>query len=625
MKSLFCRINLSEQVIQTENFKKSVLELSQYENISQDIILDKNKAFGHIEFHNNKTTIFNNDFYIILSDCRIDNKQELSDKLNIKTITEDELLIETFKKWDTDCPNYLLGDFAFLIWNKLSQEIFCARDHFGIKPLYYYFDDNTLIVSSEIKAILAQEDLTFTINEQYLADTLSIIKSEHDQTNYNEIKKLPPAHSIHLKNTHLEIKKYWELRTQKQLEQPDEEIISQFKELVFKSVQNRIHPEQNIGTELSGGLDSSSIAAIASSFTSIKSFSHILPDEFLGKIHPFKDEREFINQLCNYCKIEDSHFITSKTFGVFNVLNTHIRDFKYISQQSFSTFSDHLYNKANQEGVSVLLSGFGGDEVITSKSGNYLDELARSGKWKDLKIDLKESKLTKVQYFKSLFKYILKFKFTPIFQFITSLQSNKKWWEEKLQYLAINKDFSNKMNIIKRYYQYYLKINPQQLQERNIERITHPHVAQRLEYCNTSARKYGIEYRYPFINKQLIEFYLSMPPRLKARNGIKRFAIREAMKGILPETIRLRNDKSGATIPTVYMRFVKDQDKIEAFIQKAKTNPIITRYIDIKEFELWFKRTKNRSTQKEITANPGAFYSYLKLMLFIQKNPNLFE
>lgn len=620
MRSLFCRINFNQQAVDTKNFEHSVCELTQYDKISKDILISKNTAFGHVDFHTKETRIYSDDSFVVLSDSRLDDTIEAS---NSKINSTDELLIKSYEKWGVDCPNYLLGDFAFLIWDKSSQEIFCARDHFGVKPLYYYFDDKTIIISSEIKAIISQSDLSFSVNEQYLADTLSIIKSEHDQTIYNEIKKLPPAHSLHLKNNRLVIKKYWKLTTQKIREDSDEEIIRQFKELVFKSVQNRIQSVQNVGSELSGGLDSSSIAAVASKFINIKSFSHILPDEYLGKIHPFKDEREFIKQVNDFCKIKESHLVTSETPGIFDVLDNHITDSKHITQQSFGVFSDQLYSKAEKENISVLLSGFGGDEVITSKSGNYLEELVRIGKWDELKTDLKESNNGNYQYYKSLLKCILKFKFTAIYNILLWLKTDKVWWKEKFQHLALNNEFSDRMNIQTQYYKYYSRINPNLFQERNIEKITHPHVAQRLEYCNTTTRNYGIEYRYPFLDKRLIGFYLSLPPRLKARNGIKRYAIREAMKNMLPENIRLRNDKTGATIPTVQMRLLKDKQKIGDLIQKSKTNTPISKYIDIEKFESWYQDKVSEENSKNM--NPGAFYNYLKLMLFIEKNPNLFE
>lgn len=180
------------------------------------------------------------------------------------------------------------------------------------------------------------------------------------------------------------------------------------------------------------------------------------------------------------------------------------------------------------------------------------------------------------------------------------------------------------MKIKNRYFDYFKKESTFFLQQHNIERINHPHVSQRLEYSAITAKKYGIEYRYPFLDKRLIEFYLSMPTLLKARNGIVRYAIREAMKEILPESIRLRNDKSGTTIPSVFFRMINDTKLIELILDRAQNNSAITMRIDIEALRSWLNRLKNRSKEDKYI-NPSTFYNYIKLIYFIEQNPSLFE
>jgi asparagine synthase (glutamine-hydrolysing) len=204
------------------------------------------------------------------------------------------------------------------------------------------------------------------------------------------------------------------------------------------------------------------------------------------------------------------------------------------------------------------------------------------------------------------------------------LKPDKPWWRNKYKNLALNADYEKKLGVKKRYEEYYQSIARETLQDKNIERITHPHVSQRLEYCSIIARKYGIEYRYPLLDIRLIEFYLSIPPRLKARNGIGRYIIRRAMEGILPEKIQWRSDKSGATIPTVFMRMINDKDKLEELICNARQNEIIQKYINLDKYEQWFTKLCNRTKDHKFV-NPGAFYSYIKLILFIEKNPYLFK
>lgn len=622
MKSFLCRINFDKLEINQHIFNSGLDRLVVKDNLHKELKYYDSIEFGAVDFNKGESIIddSNSDF-IAIADCRIDNKKELLNTLQIRDkISDEALLIEAYKKWGDTCPDYLLGDFAFIIWNKKSKEFFGARDHLGLKSFYYYYDTNVLICSSEINAILTQTDLEFNLDEQYVADSISIVKSEKDRTMYNEIKKLPPASTLKFKDSELRIDAYWELQNQKTLDLSDDEIIIQFKSLLLDAVKCRVKNLESVGAELSGGLDSSSITSLANQFTKVKTFSHVLPDEQLGKIHPYQDERKFQEILVDFCKIDQRNLVYSDSIGLLETLESNVSDFDYLNQQNFSTFSDDLYEKAEGKGVCVLLSGFGGDEVVTSKASGYLSELARLGLWGELKADLKNQKLRRIIKNKRFFTYWFKFKAPRFYKFLSKLRNQKPWWLSKFENLTLNEDYAKKMKIEERYFSNYSKLEFNLINERCIERITHPHVSQRLEYCSQAAKKYGIEYRYPLLDKRLIEFYLSMPSHLKAQHGIGRLAIRKAMEGLLPKEIQWRNDKTGATIPTVYMRLLMDKDKIAEIIKRAKSNKAIQKYIDLEKYEQWY--TKQVVGEIE---NPGAFYNYLKLVLFIEKNPTRFK
>ncbi|MCB2194295.1 MAG: hypothetical protein KQH79_00450 [Bacteroidetes bacterium] len=625
MRSIFGRIHTDHTPLPINLFEQSLDQLSVLKDYIQEKVIAYDYALGQINFptHKEITTTEKSEL-ILLSDAVIYNKHELLRDLDIgdNEITSDELILKSYEEWGEKCVHHLIGDFAFTIWNKEAKELFCARDHLGVKPFHYYFEGNTFIFSSDIAAILAQKDLTFSIDQQQVADSLSIIKSEKERTTYNEIKSLPPGHSLTLKNGQIELKEYWRLQTKETVHKKDAEVIQEFTAILTEAVKCRVENQKSTGTELSGGIDSSSVAALASQFSKIKTFSHILPDSKLGKIFPHKDEREFIHMLTEHCNISDKHFITSEK-SLLDSLQDHLEYYQSLSQQNFGVFSDQLYEKAQQENVTVLLSGFGGDEVITSKASGYLYELAQNSNWQEIKVDLKNQYPKKISFTKSFLKLYIKSKLPGIYNFLRVLKPDKPWWKNKYKNLALNANYEQKLRIKKRYDAYYRAIARETLQEKNIERITHPHVSQRLEYCSLIARKYGIEYRYPLLDIRLIEFYLSVPPRLKARNGIGRYIIRRAMEGILPEKIQWRNDKSGATIPTVFMRMIHNKDQFEQLISSAKQNEIIKKYIDLDKLEQWFYNLSNR-TKDHKYVNPGAFYTYIKLILFIEKNPSLF-
>ena len=164
---------------------------------------------GFCKFYNNDLTI-DPDFTII-SDSSIYNDSDILKKLNIynSDLPDDQIILRAFMKWGKDCLNYLIGDFAFAIWNKKTKELFCARDHIGVKPFYYYIDSGKFVFSSEISGITEYHDVIPSIDDQYIADTISTIKSESYRTVYNNIRKIPPAHYLIIKEGEVEINQYY--------------------------------------------------------------------------------------------------------------------------------------------------------------------------------------------------------------------------------------------------------------------------------------------------------------------------------------------------------------------------------------------------------------------------------
>ena len=138
---------------------------------------------------------------VLSADARIDNRTELIHMLDFpdsssSIITDSELILGAYDKWGLQCPEKLLGDFAFAVWDRRRQMLFCARDHFGVKPFYYYRDDNSFIFASEIKALLCVSTVSHRLNEVRLAEYLSSMFDDTASTFYANILRLPPAHYL---------------------------------------------------------------------------------------------------------------------------------------------------------------------------------------------------------------------------------------------------------------------------------------------------------------------------------------------------------------------------------------------------------------------------------------------
>ncbi len=564
---------------------------------------------------------------MLTADCRIDNRDSLIEKTgnaSTKNITDIELIIKAYQKWGTGCVYHLTGDFAFSLWDEKNKLLFCARDHFGVRPFYYYHDPEQFIFASSIRGLLAINDIPDTLCEQWIADALTTVISEKYMTPFNKIKRLPPAHYLIACNHKIDIKQYWEPDISHENNLKDEQEIKEaFREKLTNAVSRRTRSYYNVGSELSGGLDSSGMTALAAEILGpdkIHTFSHILPEKQKNKIFPFRDESSFIQQLLDHKNIKHAHFITSENKAFINAIKKSLDLHGGPTQQSFHLFADALLEKASENNVRTILSGFGGDEMVTSQGAGFLNELAMYHQWRALWSELTNGKDKKG--YKPLYAwltYYLKTEYPAMYNLLHKPFNNKDWVHKKYPLMALHKQLEQKMQQKQRYFGNKGLPKHNNVKLRQYHRITHNHVSQRLEYCALAAGSFNIEYRYPLLDKDLVTFYLSLPSTVKKHHGWGRYIYRLAMQHILPESIQWRNDKSGTTIPAVWMRFLKDSDQLNRLISQYKIANK-SQYINIEKLHKQQDRLLKQQKNRNITTTPSAFFNAVKLILFQLNN-----
>ena len=209
--------------------------------------------------------------YVITCDARIDNRDDLISALGLEkapdeVLCDSQVILAAYEKWGEDCPCKLLGDFAFAIWNQRNCSLFCARDPVGVKPFYYHLSDRWFGFASEIKALIALPGTPRRLDEIRVADFLAPIVANQERTFYQDIKRLPPAYTLLVLNNQnkSQLKQYWKFNPEIELTlASEEEYIETFKTLFIEAVRCRLRSAFPIGSTLSGGLDSSSIAVTA--------------------------------------------------------------------------------------------------------------------------------------------------------------------------------------------------------------------------------------------------------------------------------------------------------------------------------------------------------------------------
>ncbi len=423
-------------------------------------------------------------------------------------------------------------------------------------------------------------------SQDYLLDSLVGVKTAKDKTAFESIFRLSPGHFMEGKKGEIKSTRYWmpDIKATIDLEK-DQDYIAMFRELLVNAVNMRCDGVTSLASELSGGLDSSAVTGIAADFAS----SGNIPFIPLSNVFPentgfvFKDEREFIGEMLSFKGLKGvlvEHL--GKTLPDLLKYTLDIQG-TYV-QQNFNMMNHGLFKAAGEAGSNVLLSGFGGDELVSARTAFPWNEMILKGQWAAMKDELFSRGITA----KSLLKPGL-----ITARFLYSRFNRKEYstgvftpelLTKRLQNLPIQPSYVKQHNLENRFRDKYRFPKQDILSLRQLYRISMDHLPQRMEYCYTAAAQYGIEYRYPLLDVNLVLACLAFPARLKQHQGTNRYLFRESIKGFVPEVIRQRNDKSGTTIPHAYFSLIQEKENILSMVNDCRGNKKIQEIFDLSRF-----------------------------------------
>lgn len=209
----------------------------------------------------------------ITADAIIDNRQELFDRLAItyeqrNSMPDSLLILEAYKKWGHDCPKYLIGDFAFVLWDGRCRELFCATDALGTRTLYYSHTAGVFAFSTLMKPLFVVPEIERRFNDIWIADFLAMPwvmhQLDHELTLYEHIYLLPAGHTLTVGPKGISKAVYWQVTRQTELRfSSDAEYVEAFLEVFGEAVRCRLRSIRPAGVMMSGGLDSTSVACMA--------------------------------------------------------------------------------------------------------------------------------------------------------------------------------------------------------------------------------------------------------------------------------------------------------------------------------------------------------------------------
>lgn len=519
----------------------------------------------------------------IVFDGRIDNRKELIDVLCIPanrgaSVSDESLVVAAFLRWGNHCCEHLIGDFVFAIWQPGTRSLFFARDQLGVRPLFLAESDSYIAFASNKNALLALPWVDRTLSRQWIADFLCICITDQEQSLYEGIRAFPPAHVTSIRDGKPVLKRrYWQLDVGAELcLKDDADYLERFNELLEQAVQCRLRTAFPVASELSGGIDSTTVTSLANRLVkrtdgpTLIACSHVLAPEHENVFYPYTDEKPWISDLCSFAGIANHLPLTAVRWGMQRSLENTVRLHAGPAHRDLTLYGDELLEEIQHLGCRVLLSGFGGDQLVTSHGWGFFDELGANASPAELWKELRAETGTWVSI-RCLGKWLLRNRIPgmdSIFErSARSRYAPEREWEKRLEMVFICRKFGEKFGYPERLRNYPTLAATGTVRQREFQQIEKGNLQARLGDSAVGAESAGVEYRYPLLDKRLMEFCLSLPVLQKRRGGVDRRMVRTATQNVLPESIRWRNDKTKATVPTIQYRLFVDRKKIVSSIE----------------------------------------------------------
>lgn len=540
---------------------------------------------------------------VLIADARIDNREELLRLLQPRrrdhhAVTDSDLILAAYQKWGESSPERLLGAFAFAIWDSRRQHLFCARDHFGVKPFYYYHAPaRVFALASEVKALLALEEVPETVDEVTIAEHLLVpVEKSPTRTYYQHVSSLAPAHSLTVGPDGFRIRCYWSLDPSRELTMSSDQAYAEaFRERFVEAVRCRMRSAFPVGSMLSGGMDSSSITCTAAQLHP-QILNGRRPLSTLSAVFPSVsacDERPYIRAVVQKYALDSHFFRADEVSPLSKVDRMHWHLDRALGGGNLY-INWNLYGAASSGGARVVLDGWDGDTTV-SHGIYYFRELKQAGRWVALAREVKSFadkldepwrpalwswlrgpilRTTGLAYARQLGRVLTRVARGQ------STEAPPPVWQR-----VLSPDFTRRMEI-------HLQDPPAIRSERahHYFRLTDPAYAHTHQMLNTVAGASHVDVRYPFWDKRLVEFCLSLPPEQKMYRGWSRMVLRRAMEGLLPEKVRWRGGKTNLTpsfdhgLLTFEQQHIRDladrPEAIESYVDPAFLQRASRRYLD---------------------------------------------
>jgi asparagine synthase (glutamine-hydrolysing) len=457
------------------------------------------------------------------------NSVELAKELQIDpSCKTEDLVLAAYMRWGTEAAHHFDGEFFLALQSPETSEVFCARDIFGIRPAFYCWNGEHFFASCTLAEVVQHLGPNLSPDLGYLGEYLTGHFVSRVDTIYSQIKRIQPGHFLTISKGGLKENSYYAVAIpEKNLDLDEHESSLKLKSLIQNSLKKRLLPSESYGLYLSGGIDSSCLAAALSELDSaqVNTFSMV----FKGLDCDERSFIELVNDEFN-CK---SHFIESAQHS-----SARIREL-VISHRDLPDFPNNIMCEPVKKlllesNCRTGITGIGGDDFLTGGSLPY-GELLRSFNLKRF-----ASQLAQDPRFHSVFSIL-----SPAFlkRLTRQLKLSQTWIPS-----YINEEFSSEQNLNGRLQSFDGFTFKHSISKQIIKyNAKSPSLLMALEHDYRSTTALGLKHEHPFLDRDILEFALSVPERFLAKQNINKYILRKAFQNELPSRIAGRSDKADFT------------------------------------------------------------------------------
>ena len=516
---------------------------------------------------------------------RLDDPEGLAAALGLRGaeragLADGDLVLRSYRRWGTDAPSHLVGDYAFALWDARRRTLFCARDHIGVQPFHYALTAKGFAFAGALEAVLAAPGVNGELDEAMAVAYLTrMYLNETSRTLFKEVRKLPPGHSLTVLGepaavpTVVRLQRHWHPQNAPAVRRASAaDYAAELLALYEQAVKARLRPPGPVGAHLSGGLDSSSVAVLAArelrrqgrppplAFSWLPNLDQAQLNEGLAP------EYALINAVCAQEGLQVRHCSLSV-----NDVVAQLRRDGALPGVHVHPNEEAVQRCAAERGVRVLLSGWGGDEGVSFNGRGHHAELLLRGRWRRLAAAGRSSGRNPLGFAAAVALPLL---FPRLLDDLRRrFRYGEPWCRRWLANLALMRRHRIRPRSVRR---------SVGLRRTQLWLLQSGALSERIEGWAASGARRGIEYRYPLLDRRLVEFALGLPPEQFLCGKWSRCLMRHALRGVLPARVCWNASKDDpARLKALEDAFAQALPVLLRQLQARDAPPSRARYIDM--------------------------------------------